>query len=62
VLLIEVGVRALHMAVEGQALVDNARILSVILVDATVHLINLEKFVIGETCSDNNLGFRQVHF
>jgi hypothetical protein len=47
VLLIEVGVRPLHLAVEAQALIDNARILSVILMDATVHLINLEKFVIG---------------
>jgi hypothetical protein len=47
VLLIEVGVRPLNLAVEAQALIDNARILSVILMDATVHLINLEKFVIG---------------
>jgi hypothetical protein len=46
------------MAVEGEALIDNTRILSVVLVDATVHLINLEKFVIGESRSDNNLGFR----
>lgn len=55
---IEVGVRALHLAVEGQALADDAGTLSVMLVDATIQLINLEKFVIGKSRSDNNLGFR----
>jgi hypothetical protein len=48
----------LHLAVEGQALADNAGTLSVMLVDATVQLINLEKFVIVKSRSDNNLGFR----
>ena len=60
--LIEVRVRALDLAVEGQALADDAGTLSVMFVDATVQLIYLEKFVICESRSDNNLGFRKIYF